>query len=456
MSAPQLWLNPDYRGSGAVAGVHGEGEHAFPAEGAARSAPAGETDVGTDAASAVSIAQVHVAERRLAAFAPLLVQLFPELEDSAGIIESSLLEAPTLRAAFHAEGGRGGYWIKADNELPVAGSIKARGGFHEVLEFAETLALRHGVIGADDDRATLASPAARALFSRYEVAVGSTGNLGLSIGIIAAALGFRATVHMSSDAKQWKKDRLTKRGVRVVEHAGDYGLAVEAGRRQAEADDTIYFVDDEQSASLFYGYAVAAFRLQKQFAAAGVTIDAAHPLFVYLPCGVGGAPAGIAYGLKAIYGDAVHCFFVEPQASACFLVRMAHPEQEGISIYDAGLDNRTDADGLAVPRASELAISVMRPLLSGVITVADDSLFADLYRAHRDENIRLEPSAAAGISGARMLFAEATGREYLDRHGLRDVMDHAQHLIWATGGLLVPEDEYRGFIARGERLANAS
>jgi D-serine dehydratase len=438
MTAPQLWLNPGHVANGKSAAYEGEGEHNPQAEDA----------------RGVSIAQVKVAERRLAAFAPLLVRLFPELEASGGIIESSLFKAPVLGAAFHAEGGRGGYWIKADNELPVAGSIKARGGFHEVLEFAETLALRHGLIGADDDRLSLASDAARELFSRYEVAVGSTGNLGLSIGIIAAALGFRATVHMSSDAKQWKKDRLTKRGVRVVEYAGDYGLAVEAGRRQAEADDKIYFVDDEQSASLFYGYAVAAFRLEKQFTAAGVTIDAAHPLFVYLPCGVGGAPAGIAYGLKAIYGDAIHCFFIEPQASACFLVRMAHPEQEGISIYDTGMDNRTDADGLAVPRASELAISVMRPLLSGVITVADDSLFADLYRAHRDEDVRLEPSAAAGISGPRMLFSEAAGQEYLVRHGLLDVIDNAQHLIWATGGLLVPEDEYRGFVARGERLVN--
>uniref|UniRef100_UPI003F50C5A0 D-serine ammonia-lyase n=1 Tax=Caballeronia sp. LjRoot34 TaxID=3342325 RepID=UPI003F50C5A0 len=421
--APQLWLNPAY----------------------------GEPSAGTGWAS---IAQAKMAERRLAACAPLLARLFPELGPSEGIIESPLLEAPVLGAALHAQGGRGSYWVKADHALPVAGSIKARGGFHEVLEFAEALSLRHGLLkGADDDRIVLASDEARALFAGYEVAVGSTGNLGLSIGLIAAALGFRATVHMSADAKAWKKARLRANGVRVVEHDGDYGEAVQAGRHQALNDERVYFVDDEQSGSLFYGYSVAAFRLHAQFEAADCAIDARHPLFVYLPCGVGGAPAGIAYGLKAMYGDAVHCFFVEPQASACFLTRMANPGRAGITIYDAGMDNHTDADGLAVPRASELAVSVMRPLLSGMMTGTDDTFFADLYRARRDAGLRLEPSAAAGFSGPRMLFAEAEGRAYLAHHRLADVMDDARHLVWTTGGLLVPEDEYAGFLERGKQAA---
>lgn len=399
---------------------------------------------------------IEEAEARWRRFAPLLAKLFPETAASGGLIESDLIPVPHLQRAMMGDSPSGTWFLKGDHALPIAGSIKARGGIHEVLEFAERIARQHGLLDSAADYTALAEPAARQVFARYTVAVGSTGNLGLSIGVIASALGFRAQVHMSADAKQWKKERLRKRGVDVVEHAGDYGEAVEAGRRAAQGDPFSYFVDDERSLSLFLGYSVAALRLRDQFHAAGIAIGADAPLFVYLPCGVGGAPSGITFGLKHVFGDNVHCFFAEPVASPCVLAQMSHSGHPGISVYDLGLDNRTDADGLAVARASELAVQTMTPLLSGIFTVEDGSLFRQLALLHAREGIRIEPSAAAGIGGPQMLLETESGRQYLADNGLAQHMAQAVHLIWTTGGLFVPDEEYRAFLERGRRLLSAT
>lgn len=416
------------------------------------------------AANGISRADVDATVARLGRFAPLLARLFPELEDSGGVIESALLPVPRLQQALGLARACGTLLVKADHALPVAGSIKARGGIHEVLEHAETVALANGLLpdGPASDYRLLATPLARSLFSHHKVAVGSTGNLGLAIGVMASALGFQAVVHMSADAKQWKKDRLRRRGVEVVEHVGDYAEAVAAGRRAAEADPRCHFVDDEQSLSLLLGYSAAAPHLARQLADAGRVVDAEHPLFVYLPCGVGGAPGGIAFGLAQIYGPHVHCFFAEPTRSPCFLVEMlshtpllAHLGSNP-SVYDIGQDNRTEADGLAVPRASELAATVVRPFLGGVYTVADETLFEHLHLAAQAEAIRIEPSAAAGLSGPDMLLRSDAGRAYLQRHGLVGHMARSTHLAWTTGGLFVPDEEYARFRARGAIAANAT
>ena len=274
----------------------------------------------------LSMADADDAEARLARFAPFIMKKFPETAEARGIIESELREAAAMKERLNEKYGakiEGRLFVKMDGDLPIAGSIKARGGIYEVLKHTEELALEHGLLRDGDSYEKLASDEARKFFSQYTTQVGSTGNLGLSIGIMSAAVGYNAVVHMSADARAWKKALLRSHGVKVIEYDTDYSEAVKQGRAQSDADPKSYFVDDENSKNLFLGYAVAAKRLVPQLKALGAAADAEHPLFVYLPCGVGGAPGGVTFGLKQIFGDAVHCFFIEPTQAPCMVLGMA-------------------------------------------------------------------------------------------------------------------------------------
>ncbi|GHZ14930.1 D-serine dehydratase [Vibrio cholerae] len=390
---------------------------------------------------------IQDASQRLKRFAPYLAKAFPETAKTNGIIESEVVPISEMQSVLEREYDtpiQGRLLLKKDSHLPISGSIKARGGIYEVLTHAEKLAIEAGLLTESDDYSKLLNEEFRDFFKRFSIAVGSTGNLGMSIGIMSAKLGFSVSVHMSADARAWKKNRLRALGVNVIEYAQDYSVAVAQGRKKAENDPTCFFIDDENSQTLFLGYSVAGERLKKQFDEKGIVVDAQHPLFVYLPCGVGGGPGGVAFGLKMAFGDNVHCIFAEPTHSPCMMLGVHTGLHDAISVQDIGIDNITAADGLAVGRASGFVGRAMERLLDGYLTISDERMYRLLGQLNEAENIQLEPSALAGMIGPILVTKSV---EYRARMQFDDtVMGNATHLVWATGGGMVPAEEMDSYL----------
>ena len=239
---------------------------------------------------------------------------------------------------------------------------------------------------------------------------------------------------------------LRSKGVEVVEYESDYSEAVKQGRLNAQTNPKCHFIDDENSQTLFLGYSVAALRLKEQLHANGIVVNETHPLMVYLPCGVGGGPGGVAFGLKQVFGDAVHCFFAEPTHACCMILGMSTGLHSEVSVRDIGIDGVTDADGLAVGRASGFVGKLIEPFLSGCYTVTDERMYRMLVQLADSEGIYLEPSALAGMYGPVMTQSHPAFCQYYNLTG-------ATHLVWATGGSMVPKEEMIHYYETGKRFS---
>jgi len=381
-------------------------------------------------------AELVDAQARLARFEPLLRTRFPA-DGWDGRIGSDLVDYPE---PIH---GATTVLVKCDHALPIAGSVKARGGVYEVLCHLEDLAIERGLWSPGQSMERLIDARSAKVFGEHRIVVASTGNLGFSAGVAARAFGLEAEIHMSRDAKAWKKGRLRGIGATVVEHAGDYADALVQARASAEAPRS-YFIDDEHSRRLFVGYATAADELARQLAGRGLEVGADQPLIVYLPCGVGGAPGGITAGLKVLFGANVIAVFVEPIASACMFAALAAGAGTPVSVYDLGLNNDTEADGLAVPVASPLVLRSIGRNIDAVVAVTDQSMLDWVRRAWDEAGLRLEPSASSGFAAISHFLRHSAVA------GLSEAaIAAATHVVWTTGGSLLPAAEFEALLKKG-------
>src|SRR5699024_10233978 len=173
-------------------------------------------------------------------------------------------------------------------------------------------------------------------------------------------------------------------------------------------------------------------------------VDENNPLFLYLPCGVGGAPGGITFGVKHLLGDNVHCFFVEPTHSPSLLIGLMTGEKENICVQHLGIDNITEADGLAVGRPSTFATDFNQHLVSGIYTIEDQQLFTLLTLLKDSEGIFVEPSATPGLIGPMKILQSS----YLEENNIHP--NNVTHIVWSTGGAFIPESERKQLYKKGK------
>ena len=110
----------------------------------------------------------------------------------------------------------------------------------------------------------------------------------------------------------------------------------------------------------------------------------------------------------------------------------------------------TEGDGLAVGRPSSFASGISEQTVSGIYTIEDPELFKLLALLADSEEVFVEPSATAGLLGP--LKIQET--DYAKINQLH--MPAATHIVWSTGGALVPKEEMDGFYQRGKTYLGGS
>jgi D-serine dehydratase len=129
-------------------------------------------------------------------------------------------------------------------------------------------------------------------------------------------------------------------------------------------------------------------------------------------------------------------------------------KHDNISVQDFGIDNITAADGLAVGTPSSFVGRIMEPLLDGIYTIEDDILFALLTSLRDSVGFELEPSALAGFPGPVSFFKDKKAADYLKSNNLKQAMNQSPHIVWSTGGSMVPADIKQDYYERGKEVLN--
>jgi threonine dehydratase len=277
------------------------------------------------------------------------------IEAALGRIRDSVYLSPLVRSETFSRLTGNQIFFKLEN-LQMTGSFKERGALNKILTLTEQ-ERRQGVIAA------------------------SAGNHAQAVSYHATKRGIRAEICMPVTTPLVKVLATQEYGAEVILHGSSYDEACdEALRRSGERE--LVFLHPFDDPEVIAGQGTLGLEMFEQ----NPGLDA-----VVVPIGGGGLAAGIAVALKSRC-PRMQVFGVQTQRIPS--MQVAIREGRPVTLPPAG----TIADGIAVRRAGERTLAVIRDYLDGIVTVEEEEIAKAILLLLEREKMLAEGAGAVSIA----------------------------------------------------------
>jgi threonine dehydratase len=280
-----------------------------------------------------------------------------DVEQAMRVVREHLPPTPLLSHPLLNQRAGCDVFVKLENTQSI-GSFKIRGGLNLLARMP-------------------AEERARGLVTA------TRGNHGQSIALAARMHGARCTIFVPRGNNSDKNAAMAALGAHVVEVGHDFDAAMIAAEEHAARNGS-RLVHPARDLDLVAGVGTIALEMLEQ---AEGRLDA-----VFVPVGGGGIAAGMSVVLKAL-SPSTRIIGVSAENAPA----MHHAWHTGEHLPFAAID--TLADGLAVRVPVDTTLSIMRPLLDGMVLVSEREI-QDAIRAYAATIHQMaEGAAAAALAG---------------------------------------------------------
>jgi threonine dehydratase len=291
-----------------------------------------------------------------------------EIRRARNRIQASIRVSPCSRSERFSEMSGNEVFLKLEN-LQRTGSYKERGALNRILTLTPE-ERRRGLIAA------------------------SAGNHAQAVAYHSAKLRMRAEICMPLATPLTKVMATRRHGAEVLPHGENYDEAEAEARRRSEAHGLTFLhpFDDD---AVIAGQGSLGLELLEQVPAAEV---------VFVAIGGGGLVSGLACAMKETNPD---IRVIGVQAARLPSMKVAVEAKHQVTVAAA----TTLADGIAVRRAGERTLPMVRKYVDEIVTVEEEEIASAVLLLLEREKILAEGAGAASLAALLYQKADVSGKK---------------------------------------------